>query len=552
MRSVRFVKGRELYTQGSAQKGLHPDAAEYYYDFISRGKPGVPDGISRHIRRCLLCQAQICRLKEIVVETTRGEADTQWDRMDRDVIERLNLHFRCLGEPVTCSRAKPFLPGLLIPSLKIRIPTPITVHVDHCPECAEDLSVLRGLGLDPGQLERLERLYAKGNEADPSLCGRAQLKIPAFAAGSFGDIDDEFLDHLCTCRQCRRLVYQHREKVLEGQPAQGVDAPACRTSMADVFDCVIARDAGDEAGPAGSHVRTCRRCLEAVQALHRAVYSIADRGNSGVITVYTTTEEEKETPAAEDPYPMYPIHVQVIDGRSTLATRPSWPAATVAALSHTATNPRLKPWLKAAVILFAAIPLTLLFLHTRTSSGISLGQMFKAFGRAENVRVSWFYPPTGELLQEVWISRARDIVLVIEGQERAFYDLGAKKKYVYSTPETAADIAELSDRQYTNARRLMDGSLGFTLRDVPADATWTRVDDGLAEGAEVYELAYTQQDPSGTVVLLKWTIIVDPLTRLPEEVLAFHRLPADDEWNTESGGVFEYPTESEITAVLGE
>lgn len=364
------MKGRELYTQGSGQKGLHPDAAKYYYDFVWQGKVGVPDGISHHIRRCLLCQTRICRLKEIVAETARGEADAQWDRMDRDVIERLNLHFRCLGEPVTCSRVRPFLPGLLIPSLKIRIPTPITVHVDHCPECAEDLSVLRGLGLSPGQLGRLERLYAEGNEANPSLCGRAQLKIPAFAVASFEDIDSELLNHLCTCRQCRRLVYQHRERVLEGQPAQGADAPACRSSMADVFDCVVARDPGDEAGPAGSHVRACRRCLEVVQALHRAVCSVADRGNSGVITVYTTAEEDKETPATDDPYPMYPIHVQVIDGRSAPAvSRPSWSAATVAALSHTATNPRLKPWLKAAVILFAAIPLTLLFLHTRTSSG---------------------------------------------------------------------------------------------------------------------------------------------------------------------------------------
>jgi len=547
------VKGRELYTQGSGQKGLHPDAAKYYYDFVWQGKVGVPDGISRHIRRCLLCQARICRLKEIVAETTRGEADTQLDRMDRDVIERLNLHFRCLGEPVTCSRARPFLPGLLIPSLKIRIPTPITVHVDHCPECAEDLSVLRGLGLRPGQLERLERLYAEGNEADRSLCGRAQLKIPAFAAASLEDIDDELLDHLCTCRQCRRLVYQHREKVLEGQPAEGADAPACRTSMADVFDYVVARDAGDEARPAGSHVRACPPCLEAVQALHRAVYSVADRGNSGVVTVYTTAEEDKETPAADDPYPMYPIHVQVIDGRSAPAvTRPSWPAATVAALSHTATNPRLKPWLKAAVILFTAIPLTLLFLHTRTSSGITLAEVFKAFGRAENVHISRFYPPTGELLQEMWISRVRDIVLVATGQEGALYDLGAKKRYVYSPAETTAAIVELSDLEYANTRRLMDGSLGFTLGDVPADATWTRVDDSLAEGAEVYELAYTQQDHSGTAVFLKWTIIIDPLTRLPQEVQALHRLPADDGWNFDSRGVFEYPTESEIAAVLGE
>jgi hypothetical protein len=58
-----------------------------------------------------------------------------------------------------------------MPSAQIRIPTPITVHLDHCPECADDLKALRNLGLTAEQLERLERLYGCESLGTSSLTG---------------------------------------------------------------------------------------------------------------------------------------------------------------------------------------------------------------------------------------------------------------------------------------------------------------------------------------------------------------------------------------------
>ena len=143
-------------------------------------------------------------------------------------------------------------------------------------------------------------------------------------------------------------------------------------------------------------------------------------------------------------------------------------------------------------------------------------------------------------------------MLVTQGQELALYDLGAKRKHVYSNPQATADVAELSDLEYGNTRRLMDTSLGFTLRDVPADATWTRMEGSLAEGVEVYELAYTAQDQSGKTALRKLSITIDLLTRLPQEILEFTRLRSEDGWACELRRVLEYPDENEMGAVLGE
>ncbi len=81
--------------------------------------------------------------------------------IETNAIDILDSHFRCLDVPVPCSRAKPFLPGLAMPSTDLRIPTPITVHVDHCPQCAADLRTLRELGLTGEQAQSLQRLYER-------------------------------------------------------------------------------------------------------------------------------------------------------------------------------------------------------------------------------------------------------------------------------------------------------------------------------------------------------------------------------------------------------
>ena len=541
---------------------LHQDAAEYYDELATPREADVPDSIVRHVCECPVCRARIRRLRETVAGTA-GEASLHQGHMDRDIIEILNLHFRCLGEPVTCSRTKPFLPGLLIPSRRIRIPTPITVHVDHCPPCAKDLRALRELALEPEQLERLGRLYAAKSAGKSLPCRQARLKTPAFAAASLEGIEDRLRNHLCTCRQCRALVYQYRQSLLSRELSQDAGAGTeClgNVSMADVFDYVVAYDlpaegpkeAGSPKRPAGAHVRTCRRCLEQIQTLHRTAYRIAERPDSGIVTTFQTAAQARRTPASDDLYPDYPVAVQVSRHQAEPAAAPRrWPTA-AAALRRTVASPRVKPLLKAALVAAAVIPLTVLFLTTPGASGISLAQVVHAFQKAENVHVARFYAPTGELTQELWISRSMNLVVTREGQERVLYDLGARKKHVYPASEAAAEVAELSERQYANARWLIDVSLGFTLNEVPAGARWARADDNAAEGAEVYELTYTLEDATGRSSFRKRRITVDPLTALPREIQNFSRRSAQEGWSYESKREFRYLTEDDITALLDE
>lgn len=137
---------------------VHSEWVQHFYDMVMQRDDGVPKSVSSHIRRCRSCRTQVALLKRAVLGD-RSRAEGRQFPADAGAIDVLNSHFQWLDVPVTCSLAKPFLPGLAASSDDLRIPTPITVHVDHCPQCAADLLVLRGLGLTGEQSQSLQRLY---------------------------------------------------------------------------------------------------------------------------------------------------------------------------------------------------------------------------------------------------------------------------------------------------------------------------------------------------------------------------------------------------------
>lgn len=209
--------------------------------------------------------------------------------------------------------------------------------------------------------------------------------------------------------------------------------------------------------------------------------------------------------------------------------------------------------LKTAVAAAAVILLAILFRGTASSTaGITLAQVFQAFGRAENVHISRFYPATRQVTQEVWISRSLNVVLTKTGQKYVLYDLAAKKEYARQTPNGTVETTELTDLACASTHRLMAASLGFTPGDVPSNATWTRVDEHGGEGLETYELTYSERISSGATASRRFRIMIDPVTELPGETQRFVRLPAEENWRHLEAARFQYLTENEMTTVLEE
>ena len=306
--------------------------------------------------------------------------------------------------------------------------------------------------------------------------------------------------------------------------------------------------------------------------LDETIYGIAERTDSGVATVYSTIEpgaqrrcgdanpapriaaqaceaEETAGPFAE-PYPEYPIHVQVIRGEPEQVAARAWsPAKVKAALQRTTCNPQVRLLLKTAAVA-ALIPLVFLLFKTTATTGVTLAQVVKAFGKAENVHISTFYADTDHVTQELWISRTADAVLSVNGQNRVLYDLTERKARAYSPPGASERVTDLNERAYANVRRTIDACLGFMVSDISSRARWTRADDHAAEGIEVYELTYEDRSNPNTVLFWKWKVRIDSLTRLPREVQTLRRTPSGKEWRRLGRTEVQYLTGDEMTAVL--
>jgi len=156
------------------------EAKLYYYDCLSEESCGlIPQSISSHIEQCPHCQKQINRLKAVL---SQKECTNSKQGQDSSAVTTmLQLHFAYIGEHVTCETVRPFLPGMLDPAIEIRIPTPITAHLDNCRKCAEDLGMLQKLNLNSTQLYGISQFFVKGPSRDTTEFSDMDTAVTAMA-----------------------------------------------------------------------------------------------------------------------------------------------------------------------------------------------------------------------------------------------------------------------------------------------------------------------------------------------------------------------------------
>jgi len=537
------------------------DAEPYYYDYLCGLDADIPQPVADHIRRCADCGTQIRQLEAAIAES---EAQDHWAQGDGDVLGALSLHFAHIGEDITCATAKSFLPLLLVPSLKIRIPTPVTVHVDHCHECSEDLEALGELELRPGQLARLSRLYAAISDSDSHMCRQVRAKTWAFACASFEGIDAEILDHMCVCPRCRRRVYRRRETILAGrQPGDTIlGVGLCSgISMADLFEWVVPygrtgdgpeqATAEDEAMP--SHLRTCPECIERMQVLHRTIYGIAERVDSGVATVYTTgAGVEASAGGAESLYCGYPIHVAVAQRDPKPAVTRFGPIARIrAALGRAAANPQFRPAMRAAVIATAMVPLAILLLISiRPASGISVQQLSDTIKSIDNLHIMQYDGRGSRPVQESWIALGSGLVVLRDARSDTLYDVKRREKVIRHPGGGRIERAALTQDELGGLETLVNSVLGLVLDGVPSDRGLQPLAPDAAEsirqGSVVYELAWDGDSSNDLVVHFRLQVSLDPMTGLPDKTELSRRTPDDEQWQPMGTREFKYPTRQEM------
>ena len=296
-----------------------------------------------------------------------------------------------------------------------------------------------------------------------------------------------------------------REKILAGrQPGDTIPGVSLCSgiSMADLFEWVVPygrtgedrgqSPAGDETMP--SHLRACPECIERMQALHRAIYGIAERMDSGVSTVYTTdTGVASSGGQAESFYCGYPIHVEVAHREPVPAVTSFEPIGRLrAAVQRGITHLRLKPVTRIA--LAAMVPLAvLLVISIRPASGTREQQLTDTIKGFENGHITR-YGADGTLIEEQWIARGAGLAMASNAMSSTLYDLKKHERTTRYSGDGTIERVSLTQQDQgrfeegidTTLRQAMSGApVNGELEPTAPDAT-----GGVGQDSVVRELAW--------------------------------------------------------------
>jgi len=515
------------------------EAREHYYELLCRGAGAVPEPIARHVEGCSFCQQEIRRLKDAIGEVDEPSSPSVASAKNA-AVETLSRQFELLGEQVRCSHAKPFLPGLAAPSPQIRIPTPITVHVENCPQCAGHLAAIRELNLTAAQLARLGEFYSL-TAIDDLPQDEWSYEQRARAAAALGTKPD------------RHGVLRCRE-----------------VTTADLFDFVLPLDLDDAtlrraAGrndAVAAHVRQCRACMKKAQSLHQTIYGIAERADSAVFTVYQCEKDAGVSANKEAPH-RYPVDVWIVQDQRVPAAgvvESSSAGDRSAQQSPVPAEPR--PWLlkgsaslAAAVVLVASLSFVM-----NAAQGVNFRGLRKSVRQAPNVCVKSFstkvqspdYESPDPALPdyELWLSRDLNKLVIKTEFTCEVADLTAKTRVVIDSRGNRSALMKMDQKELGRYRSYMDQDNLFAnapdkeeLSEVPADSSKPSDPRLLA-----YEIVKTTV--SGPRL---WKVFIDPARQLPTKAEFFQRDSDDLPWGNPMGKVeLTYPTRAEMEAKFRE
>jgi len=550
---------------------LCKQAKPHYYNFIlGKGHELIPEYIVEHISQCQNCQEQLNQLKIVLAQADC--IDPKQSYANSATVTMLKLHFAYISKPVTCQTVKPFLPTLLDPVLATRIPTPITAHLDNCQQCSEDLETIRGLCLNRNQLSRLSQLFAEGPSKGKVSCSQAQAAILIVVLMTLRETDADVLNHLCTCPDCRKALYEYRQTVckeIEDEPEQQ-NFPCEKISVADIFDYVVPYGLDPARNQYArfreslcSHVRRCPACLGKMQQLHDTVYAIFNRTESEVATVYNIDDSAKgqATSESNDLYSGFPIKVEVLNWKDAAKAKES--ASTIdstVTLKQRPSSVNLKSLAKVGFAAAAVILIALaLFLNIPTARAVSIEQIYKALEKATNVYIASFVPDRKEPIQEQWVSRTLNIYMTKTEKEFILWDIPNGIRKIKHLDTASTETTPLTNDMVASAERRMSSSLGlmpfYDISQIPEDAQWSRVaDESLktSDNIDVYNLAWGKKAYDGSATSYKCRVFVSLITNLPQKTELYKKLPSENEYILTSTIVVKYLSEIEMQAAIKE
>ena len=539
------------------------NARLYYYDLLSgQTASGVPRSVAEHVEECQFCQEEMARL-EAAVAGAGAELDCDLSNRNSAITAVLKLHFAYADKSVTCNTVRLFLPSMAVADFEISIPTPITVHLENCRACRQDLSTLRSLGLSRKQLYRLGRLFAEKPSEDIVSCTYAQAAVRQVGSVFLNAASAEVLKHVCICPDCRKMVYTSwaalRQSLIHKSPVRD-GFPCDQVLPADVFDYCFPYGidpANDQYAKfresLASHLRSCPDCMAKVQRLHDLVCSIIQRPESGILTSYRIKPATEQLRPADAPdiYAQWPIDVRVVDS-ADLAVPAAQPSAAGSkpahrpGLSAISWKQFVKPLAAAAAVLVGIF----LLLNGPAASAVDLAEIYEALAKVGSVCVSEFLSGQPEPNCRYWMSRKSGLVLKDKGQQIELYDLNNDS--ITTAHPDGPTVKPMSDTTRKGILAYQDSLFGLLpvsrISGIPENAQWVRATGQttvpVGSGIEVYDLIYAEGDRH--VRYMKWRAFVDPRTRLVDRTELYVKYDPAREYELQKYWIAEYVSQEYV------
>ena len=539
------------------------EAERHYFDFLrDETEHSVPSEVIDHIIGCRHCREQMSQLEAMLAECEE-HPQTQMAQSQMTTAAILKLHFSFVGKRVNCSDVRPFLPNLLVATTQIRIPTPITAHIDNCEQCREDSKKLQNLGLSQKQLITLGELFADELDAGETDCAAAREAIPTVVAMAFGRTDVKTLTHLSLCPKCRQELYEFRQTIV-GQTkmlhskneTQKNIFPCSSVGAGDVFDYCIPYGIDPTSNEYAkfrksltTHIICCDECLDKIQQLHKTIYGIAERPESGVATVFCIdTTARTET---EGLYAGFPVRVKTVEPGNKEQPH----IEEVVKLRPASKN--LRPLLKIAIPAAAMLMLGVgLFYNVHTAKGLAIEQIYRAIDVVKNIHISSFTPDNRKPLQEVWIARDSGLYVIKTGNECMLNSVSGR---IQKTKDLGAGIIKqtsLGDNVLAGIITKIHSSSDImpfsSPSEIPTDAKWSEITNSdlavKTSNTKVYELRWAEKTLRGLTSQRIWRVFTDASTNLPNKIQWFKQSASDPGPVLESTMIIEYPGDEEIPA----
>ncbi|OHB59896.1 MAG: hypothetical protein A2Y12_18945 [Planctomycetes bacterium GWF2_42_9] len=502
---------------------LCKEAELYFYDFLFEEDRIIPPNIVEHLNTCPYCSARMNNLDEAISQIDPSAIEEQEEKVLINT-SWLKLHFKYVGKPVHCETIKPFLPGFLNPFLEVKIPTPITVHIDKCRECKEDLEKIKQYNLNDKQLIVLSQLYSTKFDNNEIECPEAKSAIEAIGSMDFSTTNKKALEHVCTCPDCRKAVQNNRDTtrkylILKKNTAL-MSFPCDKVFAGELFDYVIPfglDPQNDQYAKFRSfftaHIMTCPICIDRMQQMHDVLYGIANREESGITTTYHIEEhskaEETTTKVNDSAYEGFPINIETNIYKQDITNENTQRKLQ---FKIKARPLRKIGFAAAAVILIGSV----LMFNISPAKAVSLETIYKLINEIKNVHIQTFSSNQSDPIQEQWTSRTLNVNMIKTSEEVVLWDISKKVKKIKQAKSGLTETLGLVQDDYSDIERNINGSFGLLpfnkVLDIPENTKWEQIKSDTQENIEIYELTWTKKTFAGDTTFWKWCVFIDVKT----------------------------------------